>query len=206
MKPYDIVDAFEKRVAEYAGAKYGVAVNSCTNALLLSLLYRFWQGYGRTVLLPKHTYVGVAQSVINAGGKCVFHDYEWEGVYSLFCKKGEEFVTLDIFDSARRFRRYMYKGGLWCLSFHWYKHLPIGRGGMILTDNKQTQETLQQMRYDGRRLGEHGNYTRGYHCTMVPEDAARGLMLMNSAVDYYDDLPADGYDDLSQYDLFKGDV
>ena len=37
MKPYDIVAALEERVAEYAGAPCAVAVDSCTNALLLAL-------------------------------------------------------------------------------------------------------------------------------------------------------------------------
>ena len=32
MGVYDVVKDFEERVAEYAGANYGVAVNSCTNA------------------------------------------------------------------------------------------------------------------------------------------------------------------------------
>ena len=37
--PWDIVDAFEKMVAEYAGSKYAVAVDNCTNAIFLCLKY-----------------------------------------------------------------------------------------------------------------------------------------------------------------------
>lgn len=93
MKPYDIVDAFEKRVAEYTGAKYGVAVNSCTNALFLCCLYV----KVKEVVLPSHTYVGVAQSIINAGGKVKFKDFAWKGWYQL--------QPYPIIDSARRFYR-----------------------------------------------------------------------------------------------------
>ena len=37
--PWDVVDAFEKKVAEYAGSKYAVSLDNCTNALFLCLKY-----------------------------------------------------------------------------------------------------------------------------------------------------------------------
>jgi len=40
VSPYDSVDELERRVAEYAGAPYAVAVDSCSNALLISFAYR----------------------------------------------------------------------------------------------------------------------------------------------------------------------
>ena len=36
---WDNVDRFEEIIAEYAGSKYAVAVDSCTNALFLSMKY-----------------------------------------------------------------------------------------------------------------------------------------------------------------------
>ncbi len=81
---YDTVSAFENSVAQYAGSKYGVAVNSCTNAIMLSVKYAFMQGgcEGR-VWIPKHTYVGVPYAIINAGGKVRFREIEWRGCYDL---------------------------------------------------------------------------------------------------------------------------
>ena len=38
-KPFAIVDNFEKRVAQYTGAKYAVALDSCTNAIFLCCKY-----------------------------------------------------------------------------------------------------------------------------------------------------------------------
>jgi len=35
--PRDIVEIFEKKVAAFAGAKYGVSVDCCTNGLFLCL-------------------------------------------------------------------------------------------------------------------------------------------------------------------------
>jgi len=202
--PYDSVAAFEQRVADYAGARYGVAVNSCTNALLLAFALRFWQGHGAIIELPRYTYVGAAYSVLNAGGVCVFRDEDWEGAY--ICE------PLDVVDSARRFHRGMYHGGLHCLSFHWYKHLPIGRGGMILTDDEQDAAHLRVMRFDGRTAGVAPNEDEftlpGFHAYMIPEDASRGLMLMNAVDDWNEDLPwgpgtDSDYPDLSQFALFQ---
>lgn len=202
MQPYDVVAELEKRVAEYAGAPYAVAVDSCTNALLLSLKYHFdVKGQGRYVGLPAFTYVGVAYAVMNAGGTMYFTDEQWSGAYRI--------IHTPIVDSARRFYQGMYHPTtLWCLSCHWGKHLKIGRGGFILTDDAKAAEDLRIMRFDGRTAGvpplEDNFNLPGFHCYMLPEEAARGLMLMNYMPDHNDDLPWDDYADLRNYPIFQG--
>ena len=52
MSPYDTVDELEKKVAAYAGSKYAIAVDSCTNALLLSVKLRLMQNY--PIVTGKH--------------------------------------------------------------------------------------------------------------------------------------------------------
>ena len=37
--PWDIVSLFEEKIARFAGSKYAVALDSCTNALFLCLKY-----------------------------------------------------------------------------------------------------------------------------------------------------------------------
>ncbi len=37
------------------------------------------------------------------------------------------------------------------LSFHIKKQLPIGKGGMVLTDDKKAYEWFKKARYEGRR-------------------------------------------------------
>ena len=197
--PYDIVDEFERVVAEYASAKYGVAVDSCTNALFLSLVLLKLRRGKQAIEIPCRTYVGVAHAIINAGHTCWFEDYEWSGAYILF--------DTDIVDSARRFTKDMYRTNtLYCLSFHWYKHLPIGRGGMILLDNEDDYRLLRRMRYDGRTertTPKNDTFdVPGYHCVLHPDDAARGLMLMQNMLDYNGDLPMDDYADLSKHKYF----
>jgi dTDP-4-amino-4,6-dideoxygalactose transaminase len=199
MNPYDNVRELEKRIAEYAGSKYAVGVDSCTNALLLSLVYTKQKYNINLIELPKYTYVGVAYACLNAGLKIKFRDENWKGCYQI--------IGTNIIDSARRFYKGMYiKDTLYCLSCHWSKHLKIGRGGFICTDDLDAVEFLKKARFDGRTEGvppREDNFNQfGFHCYQLPEEAARGLMLMASMPDYNDDIPADGYADLSTFPIF----
>ena len=42
------------------------------------------------------------------------------------------------------------KGSFMCLSFHVKKLLPIGKGGMILCDDREAVNWFKQARYEGR--------------------------------------------------------
>lgn len=66
---------FEKRFAEYVGAKYAIAVNSCTAALHLSLLAAEI-GSGDEVITTPMTFAASANVVIHAGAKPVFADID----------------------------------------------------------------------------------------------------------------------------------
>lgn len=202
--PYTIVAEFEERVAEWTGAKYGVAVESGTAALFLSLMYHRslhpeTNFLGR-ITIPKHTYPSVPCSIIHAGGVIDWSDESWEGEYEL--------KPLEIWDSALRFKKDMYHGGLQCLSFHIKKHLPIGRGGMILTDSLEASNWLKKARFDGRSpvpLLEDDFTQLGWNCYMEPASAARGIQLFE--VLRNKDLPdlkvADqGYPNLSKFPVY----
>lgn len=184
-----MVDYFEKRVAEFSGSQYGVAVESCTAALFLSIKY-LTKNKQIEIEVPKKTYVSVPLSVLNAGQKLKFVNKDWVGAYQL--------NPLDIWDGAKRFKRNMYQGGFHCLSFHTKKLLPIGRGGMILLNDEDAYEELKQMRYDGRKgkpYPEENIEVLGWNMYMTPEQASRGLMLL-------DTIPKDGYpDQLEDYPI-----
>jgi len=66
---------FEKRFADYVGAKYAVALNSCTAALHLSLVAA-GIGAGDEVLTTPMTFASSANVVIHAGAKPVFVDID----------------------------------------------------------------------------------------------------------------------------------
>jgi len=202
INPYSIVDTFEKTVAEYCGSKYAVAVESCSAAIFLSLMHRRI-AYGDIpyISIPKFTYPSVPCSIIHSGWKVHFDGRDWSGEYELF--------PLSIYDAALRFRRGMYHGGFQCLSFHVKKLIPIGRGGAILTDDKEAYEWFKKARFDGRQpvpLQEDDFTMLGWNLYMEPANAARGLQLLQALGDReLPDLEVEkqGYPDLSKFKIYQ---
>jgi dTDP-4-amino-4,6-dideoxygalactose transaminase len=102
----------------------------------------------------------------------------------------------------------MYVGGFHVVSFQIKKRIPIGRGGMILTDDTDAVAWLRKARYDGRDMSvpqwEDDGDICGWHMYMTPEDAARGIILMDQVPEYTEDCSTwENYADLSQKKLFK---
>lgn len=193
MNAYAIVTEFERRVAQYAGAPHAVAVDCCTNALFLCMKLL---GADR-VQIPARTYISVPMAALHAGARVAFTDEEWSGVYQL--------KPYPIFDGAKRFRRGMYAGGMHCLSFHVKKLLNIGRGGMVLTDSEEDARWLRRARYDGREgkaYDEERVSMMGWHCYMTPEQAARGLTLLDVLPEDLQDQTED-YPDLRLMPVFR---
>lgn len=194
-RAFRVVEMFEEAVAEYAGARYAVSVESCTFALFLACRSL----NVATVQLPARTYISVPMAVLHAGGRVEFDDYEWTGAYQL--------APYPIVDSALRFRRGMYQGGLHCVSFHARKIVPIGRGGMILTDTPKAADWLRRARFDGR-IGsipflEDAVTELGWNAYMLPEQAARGLQLLEALPETPPDLTPE-YPDLRRHPVFAG--
>ena len=200
MNAFGVVAEFERRVAEYADAKHAVAVDCCTSAIFLSLQYTKWLRHaeaGQMVTVPARTYVSVPMACMHAGFAVRFEDIKWRGVYQL--------KPFSIIDGAKRFTRGMYEGGLHCLSFHAKKILAIGRGGMILTNDARGALWLRRARYDGREgrpyPKEHIDML-GWHCYMTPEQAARGLQLLDNLPEKNADLRED-YPDLRKFEVYQ---
>ena len=197
--PREIVTMFEQKLAEFSGSRYAVVVDCCTNALFLSLTYL---DVRRELEIPKHTYVSVPMQVLHTGSTPKFVDVEWEGQYEL----GDSGVV----DGAGRFTRGMYVGNgrLQTLSFQIKKRVPIGRGGAILTDSLEAYNWLKLASYDGRDLNtpydSPGHVSQlGWHYYMTPEDAARGIWLMDQLPDEMPDtMTWRNYPDLSKMEVF----
>ena len=197
--PYKIVQMFEEEMAHYTGAPYAVSMNSCTNALFLAC--KWINVKDQEVIIPKRTYLSPPQSIRQAGGKLVFDEREWEGLYQL--------KPFPIYDAAKRLTSGMYIPGTYmCISFHIKKHLKIGKGGMILTDNAAAAEWFKARRYEGRTAGKmyHEDMIseEGWNMYMTPEQAARGLTLMQNYPEHMPDIPEDPpYRDLTEFEMFK---
>ena len=201
--PYEIVKMFEEEVAEYTSAPYAVAVDSCTNAIFLSLMYqRYLDEKLEEVHIPSKTYLSVPMSIIHAGFKPFFDRSmnDWSGIYKL--------SPYPIYDAAKRLTSNMYiPGSFMCLSFHIKKSLSMGKGGMILTDDINAVEWFKKARYEGRSekgYKEDNIDMLGWNMYMTPQEASHGLALMQN---YPKDVPDlgenDGYKDLTSNDIFK---
>ncbi len=196
-RAYRVVDDFEAELCDYTGAPFAVVVNSCTNALLLALTWEKMSGVLGPIWLPRRTYIGVLQSVLNAGYMAMWTDERWQ------VTDWYELQPSRVCDSARSLRRGNFDGGHECLSFHSAKQLPIGRGGAILTDNEKAAEWFRAARMDGRAPGDvRDPVFPAFHCPMPPDVAARGLDILSRWNDRgYSPpaLPHEDYPDLSQW-------
>jgi len=202
---YLITEMFEKRLAEYTGAKHVVAVDNCSNALFLALTYDGIRG--KKITIPARTYPSVPCEIIHAGGTVEFSHVEGttlKGAYRLLGSR--------VIDSALRFTHGMYVPGFFmCLSFTGtYKHLNLGKGGAILTGDYTAYSWFKRARFSGRReCSYHGDNfdCLGWNFYMMPEVAARGLLLMEQFYDL-EGNPKDNedkelpYPDLSKFPIY----
>jgi len=198
--PREIVDLFEQKLASFSGSKYAVVTDCCTNAIFLSLQYLKAEGIAK---IPKQTYVSVPMQLLHSGIQPDFRDVKWTGLY--------EIGDTGVVDGAGRFTEGMYfgQGSLHTLSFQIKKRLPIGRGGAILTDSKEAYDWLKLASYDGRDLNtpyDSKNHVSmiGWHFYMTPEDAARGIWLMDQLPSVLPDTMSwENYPDLTQFSVFR---
>ena len=198
--PYKIVKMFEDEMSSYTNSPYAISVDSCTNALFLICKYL----KVKKVTIPSQTYLSVPQSIIHAGGQVIFDKRaktnHWKGIYQL--------KPYPIYDSAKRLTKDMYKKGTFmALSFHIKKHLPIGKGGMILCDDPEAANWFKKARYEGRSEKFYKDDDidfLGWNMYMTPQQASIGLaLLQNYPVHNQDLLEINGYRDLTEFTVFK---
>ena len=203
---YKITEDFEKALADYTGAPYVVTVDNQSNALFLALMYENVKG--QEITIPARTYPSVPCEIIHAGAKVKF-----KSVKGKILKGAYPLEPTNVWDSALRFTADMYIPGThMCVSFTGpYKHFKLSKGGAILTDNHDAYLWFKRARYSGRRECSYhdDNFDMlGWNFYMMPELAARGMLLMNQFynVDGTKKHNADlelPYPDLSQFKIYK---
>lgn len=192
------VHQFENVIKEFYNAPYAIATDCCTHAIELCLRY-IKPNY---VSCPKHTYLSVPMTFNKLNIPYLWDDIAWSDYYFI--------GNTNIVDGAVYWKKNGYiRNTFMCLSFQFKKHLKLGRGGMILLDDKKAYETLSKMRYDGRDIdipwAEQDIDMIGYHYYMTPETAQKGIEEFNKVKD----LPArtwsyDDYIDISKMKVFNG--
>jgi dTDP-4-amino-4,6-dideoxygalactose transaminase len=194
---FKVIKKFEEEIANFFGSPYAVAVDCCTHSIELCLRYN----KVKKIIIPKRTYLSVAFL-----GKKLDIDLDW---------KDEEWIDYyylggtNIIDAAVLWKSKSYiPNTFMCLSFQYQKHLSLGRGGMILTDDNNARSALKRMSYDGRNpeipWREQNIDSIGYHYYMTPETAELGLKKLPEAIKtkpkqwVIEDWP-----DLKEMDIFK---
>lgn len=223
---HKITADFEQAICKYTGAKYAVALDNGSNALFLALYYELHIKTGLyhklrisssnfKIQIPCNTYPSVPCEVIHAGGKINFSNEGYDikngwltGPYRLW--------PTNVIDSALWFTHDMYVHNThMCLSFTGpYKTLKLGKGGAILTDDICAYRWFKKARFSGRdECSYHeDNFDNdpviGWNFYMMPEIAARGLLLMGQFYNQ-DGTPKDNdklslpYPDLSQFKIYQ---
>jgi len=194
---FDTIDKFEKIIAEFYGAPYAVSTDCCTHAIELCLRLTA----ANNVTCPNHTYISIPHTFNKLNLSWSFSNDRWKDYYFI--------GNTHIVDAAVLWKENSYiPATFMCLSFQFKKHLSLGRGGMILLDNKIAYEKLIRMSYDGRSRNllwaEQDISTVGYHYYMTPETAQLGISKLNLAKEKIPKLwSSSDYPNLSNMQIFK---
>jgi len=208
---YRNTQEFEEALSDYTGAPYVVTLDNMSNALFLALYYEknvTKKITSESITIPSRTYPSVPCEIIHAGLKVSFEHVEGKTIKGAYNLRG-----CNVWDSALRFTADMYIPEThMCISFTGpYKHFKLSKGGAILTDSLDAYHWFKRARYSGRReCSYHDDYfdMLGWNFYMMPELAARGLLLMNQ---FYNldgskkqnedlELP---YPDLSKFEIYN---
>jgi len=194
---FETVEKFESQIADFFGAPYGVAVDCCTHAIELCLRDQNVKWYS----VPKNTYISIPFLARKLNIDFGWRNEEWRNFYYL--------GGTNIIDAAVLWKKDSYLADTFmCLSFQFRKHLNLGRGGMILTDNKEAAARLKRMSYDGRTpiapWREQDIDMMGYHYYMTPETAQLGIKKLSEAINTQpQQWTVTDWPDLTQMEIFK---
>ncbi len=171
---FEIVEKFEREIANFYGSPFAVATDSCTHSIELCLRFESF----KKISIPTRTYISIPFLPIKLNLDWSWDRNKWKDYYFL--------GNTNIIDAAVYWKKDSYvKNTYMCLSFQFQKHLSLGRGGMILCDDETSYRVLKKMSYDGRYplipWREQNIDMIGYHYYMTPETALEGLNKINEA-------------------------
>jgi len=156
-----VVIEYEKKIANYVGAKYACAINSATNAIFLIFKMEDYMN-PRTVKIPSIIPPVVANAIITSGNKIEFNDdVEWVGDSYVMHK----FRTYKVVDSAQKLERNQFTKE--CkpddlMIFSHYPTKPLGGvdGGVIVTDDYKKYKWMKEAVLNGTTFANN-NWERG---------------------------------------------
>lgn len=173
------VEKFERSFAKFCGSKFGISVNSGTDALFLSLK-ALEIGAGDEVITTPFTFIATAEAIANCGAKPVFVDIE-PGTFNIDALQIEKVITKntkaimpvhlfgqianmpEINKIAKKHNLYIIEDACQavgaeaglprrnaCFSFFPSKNLgAMGDGGMIITNSKKLNDKIRLLKNHG---------------------------------------------------------
>jgi dTDP-4-amino-4,6-dideoxygalactose transaminase len=195
---FDSIFEFENKLAEFYGSPYAVAVDCCTHGVELCLRYTG----AKKINVPKQTYLSIPMLSNKLNIDLVWKDEKWVDYY---------YLTDSVIDAAVLWKKDSYiPNTFMSISFQFRKHMNLGRGGVILLDNKKAAIDLKKMSYDGRLPDipwkDQDIDMIGYHYYMTPETASLGLSKMEKAIST---IPTqwtiNDWPDITKMSIFRND-
>lgn len=177
---------FEYEFSKFIGCKNSVAVSSCTDGLILSLLCS-GIGYGHEVITSPLTFVATVNAIIAVGAKPVFADVlpngciDTESIEQVVTHKTRAIIPVHytgqpcdmnkimrlsknlnlwvIEDCAHMFGSYYVPlGDFACYSFYPTKNITAGEGGMVITKDDKDADMVRIISMQGLSAGAHARY------------------------------------------------
>lgn len=183
------VKEFENEFSRYVAVDNCVAVSSCTDGLILSLLAA-GVGYGHEVITTPLSFAATVNAILSVGAKPVFVDvlphgnidpskipgyitHKTRAIIPVHytgqaCDMGyilqiaKKFNLWIIEDCAHMFGAdYKPKGDFACYSFYPTKNITSIEGGMVVTKSEKDAEIIRVLSMQGLSSGAHERYGSG---------------------------------------------
>jgi len=157
----DIVTDYEKKVAEYVGAKYACAINSATNAIFL--IFKMEEFLNpREITIPSIIPPVVANAILTSGNKVAFTDnVKWVGDSYILHK----FRKFKVVDSAQKLEPHQFRKECKPNDIMFFSHYPTkplggADGGVIVTDDYSKYKWMKEAVLNGTTFADN-NWERG---------------------------------------------
>lgn len=172
---FNTVTEFENEIAKFFGAPYAIAVDSCTHGIELAIRHT----KADHITVPKRTYLSIPFLAEKLCIDLYWKDQDWVDYY---------YITDRVVDAAVLWKPNSYIPNTFMgISFQYQKHLSLGRGGILLTDDREAAIQIKKMSYDGRLPNipwrDQDIEVIGYHYYMTPEIAQLGLDKLPAAIE-----------------------
>jgi len=209
-----LVREFEKKFAEKVGAKYAIAVNNGTSALLCSMQALREIGYPMRFIIPTLTFYATGATSKEMGEYYLMDcDRETFNILTDFTnfrkvpivipvdvgglpvdydeiKKSKKLILADSAEAVGSYYKGKPVGGIadiHTFSFHSAKVITTGEGGMITTNNRRLYEIMSSITNQGygkKDWWEYRHERLGFNYRMPEPQAAMGLVQLKKLDKY----------------------